>query len=127
MYKPIKKLSTSLAFSIFSAITGYLAAYLTSNYTGWNLQDVMFVIGISIISLAAFFMVGGNSTDLGLQGLGQQTSHYIANVNLETTRQERESTNYHNSIKNHRTIKASFNGFTIILGGIFIILTSIII
>ena len=123
----IKNLISIIVFGILFLGIGDLLAYLISQKYEYNLRDVMFLVGLGIIIIGILSMIGGNSTGLNLQGLGQANSQYIANANLEVTRMEREATNYHNSAKNRISIKAAFGSLSIILGGLFMILNSFII
>jgi len=123
----IKNLISIIVFGILFLGIGDLLAYLISQKYEYNLRDVMFLVGLGIIIIGILSMIGGNSTGLNLQGLGQANSQYIANANLEVTRMERETTNYHNSAKNRISIKAAFGSLSIILGGLFMILNSFII
>lgn len=116
-----------LMFSIIYLIVGDLLSFILSKYLSSSLQDTTFIVGIVVLVIGVFSIIGGNPNGLSLQGLGLINSQYISLSNLEHTQIERDITNYHENFKNHINFKLTFNSITIILGGILIILSSIII
>ena len=122
----IKKMTISLVFSIIFVVIGYFIAFPISNYFHVDFKDVMFFEGISITLITLFFSVQGNPSGISLHGLGEINSQYSAYENLETTRIERESTNYFKNFRNHSVVKLTFNTLTIVFGGILITLFSIL-
>lgn len=123
--KIIKKITISLVLSIIFVAIGYLIAFLISNYYHTNFKNVMFLEGLATTLITVLFSIQGNPSGINLHGLGQETPQYSAYANLETTRMERESTNYFKNFKNHSVVKLTFNSLTIVFGGILIILFSI--
>lgn len=121
----IKRMGISLLLSIIFVVIGYLIAIPISNYSHDSIKDVMFLEGLATTVITLFFTIQGNPSGISLQGLGQNTSQYSTNRNLETTRMERESTNYLKNFKNHSIVKLTFNSLTIVFGGVLIILCSI--
>ncbi len=96
--------------------------FIVSKYN-YSFKDVLFVEGLVFIGIGFCGSLGGNSNGLSLQGLGNMNAQYVSNANLETIKYEREKSNY--NLKDTLKISLSTNG--LILGGIFCILTCLII
>lgn len=95
-----------------------IIALIISNFTNFQLNDVLFIEGIVIVILAISSTFSGNPMGLSLQGLGQINAQYIANANLEVTRME------HNKEMPNKKLspKALFNSWSLILAGLLCIL-----
>lgn len=122
--KIIKKITISLGLSIIFAVIGYLIAFPIANYYQANFKDVMFIEGLVIILITILFSIAGNPSGFTFQKFRDKTWQNIEYKDLETTRMERESSNYLNRFTSHPIVRLTFNSLTIILGGVFIILFS---
>lgn len=68
----------------------------------------------------------GNPSGINLNGIGQSNENGISFQNLEVTRLEREAKPYYKDYFNNNVVKFAFSNLTFILGGIFLVLFSIV-
>lgn len=93
------------------------------NKFDYNLNDVIFVEGILLIIIGLLSSIGGNPSGLSFQELGNLNAQYASNFNLEITRKEREKVK--NTLKT--TISIGCSTMTLVIGGIFSIITNVFI
>jgi hypothetical protein len=119
----IKKIVISLFLSIAILVLGCLIAVPISNHYHAKYNDVIFIEGIFITVISLFFSVHGKASRLSYMGLSNKNAQYISEKNLETAKMERESAGYS---KNNSVINMTFSRLTILFGGIFLILYSVV-
>jgi len=90
--RDFKSLIKCISFGMLWSVILVLIGLAIVSFNNYNLKDVLFVEGIVLIILAVFCAIGGNSTGLSLQGMGQNNAQYLANANLEISRMENEKT-----------------------------------
>lgn len=118
----LKTIVKCAVFGIIWAIILFGIALLITKVKGYELKDVLFIEGMLIVVAGVLSSVGGNPMGLSMQGLGQQNSQYIANANLEVTRMEKDKTK---NIKS--TIRMGLSTFSLVFGGVLIIVINFII
>lgn len=121
----IRKIIISLIISVIFAIIGYIIAIPISNYFHDSIKDVMFLEGLAVTIIGLIASVQGNPSGINLMRLGDKTGEWSDHANLETTRRERESTNYFKNFTKHSIVNFTLNRLTIVLAGILMILFSL--
>ena len=106
---------------------GYVIAIIISKQFGYVIQDVLFIEGLLVIILGFLLSMKGNPSGSSLQGLGRNNAQQLSYLNMEVTKTEREATSYHKNFLKHSIVEFAFSNFTIILGGVFILVFSMLI
>lgn len=101
------------------AIGGVGVAFLIANSYSYNIEDVMFIEGMILLIVGVFTGMGGDSKGLSFQSIGQISSQYTTNANLEVTKMERSSLG-----KLKQNIEDIKSSSTIIISSIIIIIIS---
>jgi len=121
--RDFKSLIKYIYFGILESFILVLIGLAIVSFNNYNLKDVLFVEGIVLIILAVFCVIGGDSTGLSLQGMGQNNAQYLANANLETLKLENEKTK-----SNLRPmLNIGLNTVSMTIGGVICIIIDLII
>lgn len=112
-------------FGVIIMGLGLLAGNLLAYHFGYKLQDTIFITGIILTILGIFASMKGNPTTINMSGMGMKNINAINYRELETVRLERDRTNYYQNFVKHAVVKFAVSGLTIILGGVFIMIVSI--
>jgi hypothetical protein len=115
----IKLLMTVVVGLIYAGI-GLLITYLIASRYQYKLQDIAFTIGCLIVVLGIFMIMHGNPSGGSIASLGSRNSVAANYWLLETTLQERKSTDYNKNFRKHAVIEITLNRFSFLLGGIFL-------
>lgn len=121
----LKIIFLMIIYSLIFVGVGYLIGILISHWLGYKFQDVMFVEGILVAIVGLFSMMKGNPSGISMHEIGQNYAQFVGTLNLEVTVHERQSTDYYKNFLKHSVVELAFSGFTIILGGVLIVLFSI--
>ncbi|MDF2906515.1 MAG: hypothetical protein K0R34_1836 [Herbinix sp.] len=116
----ILKLLLTIAVGLIYTGIGLLITYLIASRYQYKPQDIAFTIGCLIVVLGIFMIMHGNPSGGSISSLGSRNAVAANYWLLETTLQERESTNYNKNFRKHAVIELTFNRFSFILGGIFL-------
>ena len=111
----------TLLFGIAWAVIAFIIAIILVKSKQYNLKDVLFIEGIILIAISILSAIGGNSTGLSLQGFGTNNASLTSYANLEITKREREK----NPMK--QTLSFGLNSFSLICGGVLLIILNYII
>jgi cell division septal protein FtsQ len=122
----LKKILFLLIFSILYLAIGYVAAILISNNFHYKLQDVLFLVGFLLFLLGILMSMKGNPSGTSFSGIGQKNVNAISNLDLEVTRMEREINPYHKDYYKNNIVEFAFSNLTVLLGGVLLIISSII-
>jgi type III secretory pathway component EscS len=122
----LRKLLIMSIFGLIYAGVGLLIALLIANRNNYNLQDVAFSTGCLIVILGLFMMMRGNPSGSNISGWGAKNVTAMNHWNLGVTLQERESTNYYNDFRNNAVTEFTSNRFSFVLGGVFLVVISIL-
>ena len=120
----IKGIITFLIISIVVLAIGLLIALPISKYAHASYNDVVFIEGIIITVFSLYFSIQGNPSGLNLQGLGSENAQCTAYSNIETTRRERNFTDYFKNFEKHSVLNLTFRKLAIVFGGILLITSS---
>ncbi|HEX9026678.1 MAG TPA: hypothetical protein VF839_09500 [Clostridium sp.] len=121
--RDFKSLIKNISFGILESFILVLIGLAIVSFNNYNLKDVLFVEGIVLIILAVFCVIGGDSTGLSLQGMGQNNAQYLANANLEILKLENEKTK-----RNLRPmLNIGLNAVSMTIGGVICIIIDLII
>lgn len=123
----MRKLNYSLlikciVFGVICSLILVIIGLFIKNYANSNFKDILFLEGIIVVILSTMASVGGNSFGLSMGALGQMNSQYVANVNLEAHKVEKEKTKGNITTLNFGLISTSM-----IIGGLICIIGSFII
>ena len=122
----LKRTFLMLLYGSTIAGIGYAISILLANHYLMKYQDSAFIVGIILLILGAFMMMKGNPSGGTMNGVGMKNANQINYMNLEVTRLERERTGYAQDFKNNSIIEFTPHRFCIVLGGILLILFSIL-
>lgn len=122
----LRKLLIMSIFGLIYAGVGLLIAMLIASRNNYKLQDVAFSTGCFIVILGLFMMMRGNPSGSSISGWGARNVNAMNHWNLGVTLQERESTNYYKDFRNNAVTEFTSNRFSFALGGIFLVVISII-
>lgn len=111
----------TLLFGIAWAVIAFIIAIILVKSKKYNLKDVLFIEGIILIAISILSAIGGNSTGLSLQGFGTNNASLTSYANLEITKREREK----NPMK--QTLSFGLSSFSLICGGVLLIILNYII
>lgn len=111
----------TLLFGIAWAVIAFIIAIILVKSKQYNLKDVLFIEGIILIAISILSAIGGNSTGLSLKGFGTNNASLTSYANLEITKREREK----NPMK--QTLSFGLSSFSLICGGILLIILNYII
>lgn len=123
LIKAIVAMGVSFIVMVFGIFIGML---ITRKYD-YRFQDVLLIEGILVTIVGFFSITGGNASGINLAAMGQQSSQYASYQNLKVLEKERNLTKYHKNFTKHSIIRVTFNGLTIPLGGILIVIISYLI
>ena len=126
MIQILKRVLISLMLSSLFFLLGYLLANPISNYFHTSFKDIIFYEGIILVLGTLASAIQGNPSGVNLQGLGMPNAVYISNRNLETSKTERNVTNYYKNFKNNGVVKLTLSKLTLAFGGIFLIIFSLL-
>jgi Na+(H+)/acetate symporter ActP len=115
-----------ILFGLIVMGLGLLLGYLIATHYGYRLQDALFIIGILLVVIGIFASMKGNPVSMNIGGIGMKNANAISYMELETVRLERERTNYYQNFFKNAVVTFAFSGWTILLGGVFIIVVSIL-
>ncbi|HWT27176.1 MAG TPA: hypothetical protein VN131_04490 [Mobilitalea sp.] len=124
--KSIKKMLLLLFYSLILFGLGYALALFISYRFNYTMQDVLSYEGIIILIIGVLMSMKGNPSGVSMRGIGQNNVNAVTYDNLETTRIERDITDYHKNFMKHSVVEFAFSNITVILGGIFIILFTLL-
>jgi len=119
----IKSLIKCVVWGIFWSIILIVIGLIITNFTSYNLKDILFIEGVITVILGSLSSINGNPMGLSLQALGSINAQYVANANLEVTKMEREKR--HNNFKSN--LQSSINMISLIIGGVICIIINFII
>lgn len=122
----LKRAFLMLIYGAIIAGIGYVIAILIKNHYQMKLQDAAFIIGVLQLLLGALMMMKGNPSGGGMGSFGMKNANQINYMNMEATRLERERTGYYKDFKNQSIVEFTPHRFCIVLGGILLILYSIL-
>ncbi|SHI20867.1 hypothetical protein SAMN02745941_02663 [Clostridium intestinale DSM 6191] len=123
----IRKLAASFGLAFILMTIGILVAMGISSKYPYRIQDVLLIEGLIVTVIGFFLIMGGNSSGLDMTSLGSQGSQYSSYMNLRTTEKERSTTKFYENFTKQGIISTTFNGLTIPLGGILIVVISYLI
>lgn len=112
-----------LIFTIIWTLLALIISFVIGKITTFNLNDILFIIGLLFVIIGGMSSLGGDSRGLSLQGLGSNNVQQVNNANLEINKMINEKSSY--SINNE--ILLSLSNGTLIFGGILTILISLIV
>ena len=112
-----------LIFTIIWTLLALILSFVIGKITTFNLNDILFIIGLLFVIIGGMSSLGGDSRGLSLQGLGSNNVQQVNNANLEINKMINEKSSY--SINNE--ILLSLSNGTLIFGGILTILISLIV
>ena len=112
-----------LIFTIIWTLLALIISFVIGKITTFNLNDILFIIGLLFVIIGGLSSLGGDSRGLSLQGLGSNNVQQVNNANLEINKMINEKSSY--SINNE--ILLSLSNGTLIFGGILTILISLIV
>ncbi len=120
----MKDILLILFYSLILAVIAYVVAIPISRYFHAHMQDVTFYEGLVMVLIGIMLSSNPNATGLNPWGMGRRVFPYQPNdnVHLQLKRVEKEFTNNYKHFIQHPIGDYAFNGITILLGGIFIIL-----
>ncbi len=121
----IQTIITLLVGLIYAGI-GLLIAYLIANRNDYKLQDAVFSTGCLIVVLGLFMMMHKSSSGDRLSSWGSRSATAANHWLLQTTLQERESNNIDRDTRKHTILAFVINGFSFLLGGVFLAAFSIL-
>ena len=125
MGKIVKSIFICILLSIVFLAVGCLIAFPLSKYFKTSYNDVVFIEGIITTVISAYASIqGGLGVDLS--GLGDKNVQYDAYRKLEVTKMERRANKYYEDFKNKSVVNLSFTRLIILLGGIFLIICSVV-
>jgi hypothetical protein len=125
--KILKRIGLAVLWGLAVFAIGYGLAILIRSRSSYTLSDILFVEGLIVLILGFMMSMKGNPSGASLQGYGQQNANQISFYNLEVTRTEREITGYYKNFLKNATLEMSMVSISFILGGIFMILLSMIV
>jgi hypothetical protein len=127
------KIKLFLVRGVFSVIFGLIlmgigigVAILIANKSSNSLPDVMFMEGIVVLVIGILASMKGNPSGGNISRVGMNNPNLVNFMDLETTRIERETTNYYDEFRKHAIVEFGFSSITLIFGGVFLILVSIL-
>ncbi|WP_286910588.1 hypothetical protein [Clostridium sp. UBA1652] len=123
----IRKLIASFGLGFILMTVGILVAMGISSRYPYRIQDVLLIEGLIVTVIGFFLVMGGNSSGLDMTSLGFQGSQYSSYMNLRATEKERSTTKFYENFTKQGIISTTFNGLTIPLGGILIVVISYLI
>lgn len=121
MKKILIKTLFVLLFGLIIFAVGTGIAFLIAMRFDYLLEDVMFVEGLLVFIIGMFSAMKGNPSGGSINGIGMRNESAISFQNLETTRLERQYTNYYKNFLKNSIVDFGFSSITIMLGGAFII------
>lgn len=124
MGRTVKRIIIFLLISIAVLSIGLLIAIPISNHLHSSYYDIVFVEGIIVTVFSLYFSIQGNPSGGSLFGMGSKNAQYIANSNMETTRNERKSTGYFQNFTDQNVLNMTLRKFAIVLGGVLLIIYS---
>jgi len=65
-----------------------LLSFAISHWFSYNLNDVLFILGLFALMIGIISNISGNSHGLSLQSLGNNNAQYVANVDFKANEHE---------------------------------------
>ncbi len=121
-----KKVAVLLAISLIYSGIGYLAVWFLSYRFDYKMQDALACAGLILLFLGILMSMKGNPSGININGMGRGDANVTAYLNNEITRQEREMNPYYKHFFRNNIVSFAFSSLTFILGGAFLILSSVI-
>jgi hypothetical protein len=122
-------LRKALIISVFGLVfagIGVGVAWFIVNQSEFSLQDVAFTEGIAIVMMGLLFGTKGNPFGMGMNTYSMNNSTAIDALNLEASIRGSKSTDHDRNSRKHIVVRYLFGKVTVILGGIFLVIISIL-
>ncbi|MDF2485759.1 MAG: hypothetical protein K0R46_1927 [Herbinix sp.] len=122
----LRKTALMSFFGLVLAGIGLGVAWFILNQSEFLIQDVAFTEGIVIIMIGLMFGMKGNPFGMGMNTWSLKNSTAIDVLNMEASIRENKSIDNDKNFGKHSVVKFLFGRVTIILGGIFLVVISIL-